>query len=307
MIQNRLEKNYRKIQPWAEKNSIEAYRLYDRDIPEYPFIVDRYKNYLVVYDKSQLIDQEKNHLPLLISALKALFNVVDTDIIIKKRQRQKGNEQYQKLSTKNEKIIIKENGVELLVNLWDYLDTGLFLDHRPLRYRFLKKAKGRFLNLFSYTSTASVMAAKAGATTYSVDMSKNYLEWAQENFKLNKLSVKDNFFIEEDVLQFIEQASEWPEFVKSFDTIFLDPPTFSNSKSMKTDFDVERDQVKLVNDVIKLLKPDGMLYFSNNKRDFKLSNDILNNFRVKNITKETIPTDFHDQKIHHCFEISYNR
>lgn len=307
MIQNRLEKNFRKLQPWAEKNKIEAYRLYDRDIPEFPFIVDRYKNYFVVYDKSQLIDQEKNHLPLLINALKNLFKVHDLEIIVKKRQKQKGTEQYQKLDQKNQKIVIKENGVELYVNLWDYLDTGLFLDHRPIRYQFLKKAKGRFLNLFCYTASASVMAAKAGATTYSVDMSKNYLEWAQDNFKLNHLSVNENFFIEEDVLQFIVQASEWPDFVGSFDTIFLDPPTFSNSKSMKTDFDVERDQYQLVVNVLKLLKADGTLYFSSNKRDFKLSREISDKFRVKNITKDTIPVDFHDQKIHHCFEIKYIR
>ena len=151
------------------------------------------------------------------------------------------------------------------------------------------------------------MAAKAGATTYSIDMSKNYLEWAQQNFTLNRLSVTENFFIEEDVLQFIEQAAEWPDLLQSFDTIFLDPPTFSNSKSMKTDFDVERDQTQLILDVLKFLKPDGILYFSTNKRDFKLSAEILNKFKVKNITSQTIPIDFHDQKIHHCFEVSYNR
>ena len=307
MIQNRLEKNFKKLLPWSEKYQIEAYRLYDRDIPEYPFIVDRYKNYFVVYDKSQLIDQEKNHLPLLIAALKNIFKVQETEIIVKKRQKQKGLEQYQKLDQKNEKIIIKENGVELLVNLWDYLDTGLFLDHRPLRYQFLKKSKGRFLNLFCYTASASVMAAKSGATTYSVDMSKNYLTWAQENFKLNHLSTTKNFFIEEDVLQFIEQAAGWPEFISSFDTIFLDPPTFSNSKSMKTDFDVERDQNLLIFDVVRLLKPDGTLFFSTNKRDFKLSAEISQKFKCKNISKDTIPMDFHDQKIHHCFEIKYIR
>ena len=307
MIQNRLEKNFKKLLPWSEKYQIEAYRLYDRDIPEYPFIVDRYKNYFVVYDKSQLIDQEKNHLPLLIAALKNIFKVQETEIIVKKRQKQKGLEQYQKLDQKNEKIIIKENGVELLVNLWDYLDTGLFLDHRPLRYQFLKKSKGRFLNLFCYTASASVMAAKSGAITYSVDMSKNYLTWAQENFKLNRLSTTENFFIEEDVLQFIEQAAGWPEFISSFDTIFLDPPTFSNSKSMKTDFDVERDQNLLIFDVVRLLKPDGTLFFSTNKRDFKLSAEISQKFKCKNISKDTIPMDFHDQKIHHCFEIKYIR
>ncbi len=308
MIQNRLEKNLKKLQTWSEKNSIEAYRLYDRDIPEFPFIVDRYKNFFVVYDKSQEIDAEKNHLPLLVQALKNLFSAKEDEIIIKKRVRQKGTDQYQKLDSKNEKFAVKENGVDLLVNLWDYLDTGLFLDHRPMRYQFLKKSSGKkFLNLFCYTASASVMAAKGGALTYSIDMSKNYLEWAKENFRLNGLSDTTHFFFEEDVLQFIEQATEWPDFIGSFDTIFLDPPTFSNSKSMKTDFDVERDQLLLVERVMTLLKPEGTLFFSNNKRDFKISGELQQKFKVKNITQNTIPVDFHDQKIHHCFEIKYIR
>jgi 23S rRNA (cytosine1962-C5)-methyltransferase len=308
MIQNRLLKNFKKLQPWAERNKIEAYRLYDRDIPEFPFIVDCYHEHFVVYDKSQKIDEEKNHLPVLIEALMNLFEIEKKNIIVKRRERKKGNEQYQKLDTKNEKIVIHENGVPLYVNLWDYLDTGLFLDHRPMRYQFLKKIKAkRFLNLFAYTGTASVMAALAGATTYSVDMSKTYLDWAQENFKLNKLDPKKHFFIEEDVLQLIAHSGNWPDFASSFDVIFLDPPTFSNSKSMKGDFEVERDQDKLLSDVMKLLKPDGTLYFSTNMRGFKISEVVQQKFRVKNISKETIPVDFHDGKIHQCFEIKYIR
>lgn len=306
MIQNRIQKNFKKLQPWAEKNLIQAYRIYDRDIPEFPFILDRYNNFFVVYDKSQKIDEEKNHLPLFLDAIKNIFLVDDTQIIVKRRQRQKGNEQYQKISEKNEKIIVKENGVDLYVNLWDYLDTGLFLDHRPIRYQFLKKSNGlKFLNLFCYTGSASVMAAKGGATTYSVDMSKNYLQWAQENFELNQLSAKKHFFFEEDVLEFIKMAVDWPEFVASFDCIFLDPPTFSNSKNMQQDFDVERDQIPLLTAVMKLLKPNGTLYFSNNKRDFKLNPEVQSLFQVKDISKQTIPIDFHDQKIHHCYEIKY--
>lgn len=176
MIQNRLEKNYKKLKQWSEKNKIEAYRLYDRDIPEYPFIVDRYKNFFVIYDKSQKIDAEKNHLPRLIEAVKNLFQAKDEQIILKRRQVQKGLDQYEKLGEKNQKITVMENGVQLYVNLWDYLDTGLFLDHRPIRYQFLKKSNDKkFLNLFCYTASVSVMAAFGGATTYSVDMSKTYL------------------------------------------------------------------------------------------------------------------------------------
>ena len=147
------------------------------------------------------------------------------------------------------------------------------------------------------------MAAVGGAQTVSIDMSKNYLEWGKENFKLNQIEPAKHTFIEEDVLQFIEQASAWPDFAGTFDTIFLDPPTFSNSKSMKSDFDVERDQVHLVQKVAKFLKPEGVLYFSNNKRDFKLSPELQSQFRLKDISAATIPIDFHDQKIHRCFEI----
>ena len=308
MIQNRIEKNNKKLQIWADKNQIEAYRVYDRDIPEFPFILDRYKDYFIIYDKSQKIDEEKNHLPLMIEATKNYFKTTEDKIIIKRRQKQKGLEQYQKLDEKNEKIIVIENGISLLVNLWDYLDTGLFLDHRPLRYQFLKKTKGqKFLNLFCYTGTVSVMAAAGGASTVNIDMSKKYLEWAKENFELNKLHSKDQIFLEEDVLQFIEQATQWPDFIKTFDTIFLDPPTFSNSKSMKTDFDVERDQNLLVNQVMKFLKTDGILYFSNNKRDFKLSTDLKTHYIVKDISAQTIPVDFHDRKIHHCFEVRFKK
>lgn len=304
MIENRLIKSFNKLKSWSEKNKIQAYRLYDRDIPEFPFIVDRYGEYFVVYDKSQKIDEGKNHLPLLLGSLKKIFNCSDQQIILKIRAQQKGAEQYQKLSETKEKIVILENGVPLYVNLWDYLDTGLFLDHRPLRYQFLKNSKDQnFLNLFCYTGSVSVMAALGGATTYNIDMSKNYLNWAQDNFELNKLDLKKHFFIEEDILQFIQHAVDWPDFKEKFDTIFLDPPTFSNSKNMKTDFEVERDHIFLIKKVTQLLKPDGKLYFSNNKRDFKLSAEIMNFYDVKNITKNTLPIDFHDQKIHQCYLI----
>ena len=304
MIENRLRKNYLKLQSWSQKNQIEAYRLYDRDIPEFPFIIDRYKDFFVVSDKSEKIDEEKNHLPLLLNALKIIFTASEEQIIYKQRKIQKGLDQYQKLNTENKKIIVKENGIPLYINLWDYLDTGLFLDHRPIRYQFLKKEKSKkFLNLFCYTATASVMAALSGATTYSVDLSKTYLDWAQDNFKLNNLSLKNHFFFDEDVLEFIKKCQHWPDFKASFDTIFLDPPTFSNSKKMETNFEVERDHGALIESLAPLLKPGGILYFSNNKRDFKISPQLSLKYKIKNITRQTIPIDFHDQKIHHCFEI----
>ncbi len=186
------------------------------------------------------------------------------------------------------------------MNLWDYLDTGLFLDHRPIRYQLTKgKHQGRLLNLFCYTGSISVAAAKAGMETYNVDMSRTYIDWAQENFLANELDPADHEFVQEDALQFLAN----PGMCGEFDMIFLDPPTFSNSKRMEGDFDVERDQVKLVQQAAKLLKSSGVLYFSNNKRKFRLDSALSKEFKIKDISADTIPQDFHDQKIHHCFEI----
>ncbi len=310
MILNKLEKNYKKLKPWADRNKIEAFRLYDKDIPEYPFLVDLYKDYAVVFDKTEEIDSGKNKHIELLAAIKTLFKWNDSQaeekIIYKKRERQKGKDQYQKLENRNQKLIVKENGVSVLVNLSDYLDTGLFIDHRPLRYYFLKNSKDKkFLNLFCYTGIVSLMAALGGAQTVSVDLSDKYLDWAKENFELNQIALQNHRFLEQDVLQFIEHASNWPDYKQSFDIIFLDPPTFSNSKSMKTDFDVERDQVHLILNTLKFLKPDGTLYFSTNKRKFKLDPEIERQFKVKNTTEKTIPQDCHDQKIHHSFEVKF--
>lgn len=312
MIFNKLEKNFKKLKPWADRSKIEAFRLYDKDIPEFPFLVDVYKDFVVVFDKTEEIDQGKNKNDEIKFAIKKLFQMSDDvaakKIIFKKRERQKGNNQYQKLEQKNEKLTVLENGIPVLVNLIDYLDTGLFIDHRPMRYFFLKNSKQKkFLNLFSYTSVVSLMAALGGAETVSVDLSDKYLDWAQENYKLNGLDTLKHRFIEQDVLQFIEHASNWPDYKQNFDMIFLDPPTFSNSKSMVESFEVERDQYKMVLNTLKFLKPDGTLYFSTNKRKFKLDPRLENDFLIKNTTEKTIPQDCHDQKIHQSYEIRFKQ
>ncbi len=311
MIFNKLEKNLKRLKPWADRAKIEVYRLYDKDIPEFPFLVDVYKDYVVVFDKTEDIDYGKNKDIEVVAAVKKLFQLNDESavqkIVLKKRERQKGLNQYQKLEDKNEKIVVLENGISVLVNLWDYLDTGLFIDHRPLRYFFLKNSKQKkFLNLFCYTGVVSLMAAIGGAETVSVDLSDKYLDWAQENFALNDLDTTKHRFVEQDVLQFIEHASSWADCKQSFDMIFLDPPTFSNSKSMIDSFEVERDQKKLILNTLKFLKPTGTLYFSTNKRKFKLDPSIESEFSVKNTTEKTIPQDCHDQKIHQSYEIKFN-
>lgn len=308
MLLSRLEKNYKKLKPWFDKSKTEAFRLYDKDIPEFPFLIDIYKDYVVIYDKTEIIDEGKNKETVVIEAVKKLLNISDEKIVIKKRQRQSGAHQYQKLGSKNERFPVLENGFPVYVNLWDYLDTGLFIDHRPMRYYFLKNSKDKkFLNLFCYTGVVSLMAALGGAQTVSVDMSGKYLSWAQDNFKLNQLPLEKHRFLEQDALKFLEQAKDWPDYKQSFDAIFLDPPTFSNSKDMETDFEVERDQKKIILNAMAFLKPEGTLYFSTNKRKFKLEAEIENEFFVKNTSEKTIPIDCHDQKIHHSYEIRFNK
>lgn len=302
MIRNRIEKNERKLKSWSEKHQIEAYRLYDRDIPEFPLIVDRYKDFFLVYDKSDsVIDAGKNQLDPTIDALKELFQVPSDKIILKKRQRQEGLQQYEKLNQKNEFFPVRETQAQFLVNLHDYLDTGLFLDHRPLRQVIFKKSSHvRFLNLFCYTGAFSVFAALGGATTTSVDLSNNYLDWAQKNFRLNELNPEQHSFVNEDALKYLEKHKD----CRSFELIFLDPPTFSNSKKMMGDFDVERDQVRLIELATSCLSDQGTLFFSCNKRKFKMDENLKKKYQVKDISEKTIPIDFHDKKIHQCFEIT---
>lgn len=302
-IRNRIEKNFKHKSKWAKSNNIEAYRVYDRDIPDFPFIVDLYKDNIIVFDKSDdEIDQDKkHHLDFLLDSLIDLFKIPKDEIIIKQRFRRKDKDQYEKIESRNELIEVREGNTLFFVNLHDYLDTGLFLDHRPLRQIVLKEAKGKkVLNLFSYTGSISVYAAMGGALSVtSVDLSHNYQDWAKKNFELNKLSIREHNFIVESALIYL------PKCEAKFDLIILDPPTFSNSKKMDTDFDVERDQEFIVNQCMRILNPNGVLYFSNNKRKFKLSPELSSKYNVVNITERTIPIDFHDKKIHHTFKITF--
>jgi len=300
MIKNRLEKNYKKLKTWADRAGIEAFRLYDRDIPEYPYIVDIYKDHFLIYDKSDLRDKDKNHLPHVIEALEGLFNADESKIIIKKRERQEGLNQYEKIATKEETFVVKESQGLFKINLHDYLDTGLFLDHRPIRQKIFKTVKDKnVLNLFCYTGSVSVFAALGGGRTTSVDMSQTYLRWAQENFELNKIDLNQHKFINANVLEWLHENRN----SQDFDVIFLDPPTFSNSKKMQDAFEVEKDQDFLVDSCMSMLRPDGVLYFSNNKRKFKLNDTLSAKYKIRDISEESIPQDFHGKKIHVCFEI----
>lgn len=304
MLANRLKKNIKLLGKWARKNNISCYRVYDADMPEYAVAVDRYGDWIQVseYAPPKSVDP--------VSALKRFREVqqavpmafqVDVDkIVYKQRRVQKGSAQYDKLDSAGHFFQVTEGDCRVLVNLQDYLDTGLFLDHRPLRLQLALMAKGkRFLNLFSYTSVASLHAAKGGAsTTTSVDMSASYINWSKKNFALNGLSESNHYFIQADCLQWLKECSE------QYDLIFLDPPSFSNSKRMEGVLDIQRDHVELINDSMRLLAKGGELIFSNNLRRFKLSDEIERKYTVKDISKSTIDMDFkRNQSIHHCWLI----
>ena len=310
MILNRLQKNYKKLAPWAKRINVEAYRLYDKDIPEFPFLIDIYGDHVVVYDKTDAIkDKDKNQLPIVIEALRSGLGFSSEKLVIKKRLRQEGKAQYERIENLNQFMVVKEHNISLEVNLYDYLDTGLFLDHRPMRFNLNKEVRAfcqknskapDVLNLFCYTGAVSVAAASAGAKVTSVDMSATYLDWAKRNFAINNINLTLHHFIQEDAIGYLQKKPE-----SMFDIVFLDPPTFSNSKRMEDSFEVERDQEFIVRQSMARLKPSGVLYFSNNKRTFRLSENLKSEFNIQDITEQTIPPDCHDKKIHYCFAIRF--
>lgn len=304
MLANRLKKNARQLDKWARKNNISCYRIYDADMPEYSVAIDRYGEMLQVteYAPPKSVDPVRalKRFREVQQAVPAAFQVSPENIVYKERRRQKGREQYGKLDSSENFIQVQEGDCHLLVNLQDYLDTGLFLDHRLIRMQIAQMARGkRFLNLFCYTGVASLHAAMGGsASTCSVDMSANYLAWAKKNFALNGLSEVTNSFIQADCLQWLKQCDE------KYDLIFLDPPSFSNSKRMEGVLDIQRDHIELIEDSMKLLDENGVLIFSNNLRRFKMSDEILKAYSVEDITRSTIDVDFkRNPHIHNCWLI----
>ena len=304
---NRLQKNIKKIEKWAKQQGLDAYRLYDADLPEYNLAVDRYADHIVVqeYAAPKNIDENKARQRLL-DAVNATLNVtgIETNkLILKVRQKQKGTNQYEKLANKGEYFYVNEYGVKLWVNLTDYLDTGLFLDHRLTRKMLGEMAQGKdFLNLFAYTGSATVHAAlgKAKSTT-TVDMSNTYLNWAEQNLLLNDIEGKLHKLIQADCLQWLEKCD------RQFDLIFVDPPTFSNSKRMEDSWDVQRDHIKLMKNLKRILRPNGTIVFSNNKRGFKMDFAKLEELGLSavEISHKTLPLDFERNKqIHNCWLVT---
>jgi len=306
MFLNRLRKNRRKLKPWLKRSGTTCYRLYDADMPEYAVAIDWYEGRLHVaeYQAPKHVDEVAalQRLDEVIHALCVEFDLEARDIALKQRRQQKGAAQYEKRDYTGKKVAIREGQAKLLVNLTDYLDTGLFLDHRPLRLRIASEAKNKtFLNLFCYTGTASVHAALGGAKkTLSVDLSNTYLNWYKENLALNGLSDGVHRSERADVMSWLENHKA------QYDLILLDPPSFSNSKKTQDSFDVLRDQEPLVQAAMRCLTPAGTLYFSNNRRGFKLSPELDREFSVENISGVTLDPDFErNTKIHQCWRFRH--
>lgn len=314
MFANRLRKNLDSLGEWASKEGIACYRVYDADMPEYAFSIDIYAAsaaadaprhvYVQEYAPPATIEPAKarSRREEAFSVLPEVLGVPRERVHLRTRRKQKGGAQYTKLAEQGEFTVVGEGGLELLVNFTDYLDTGLFLDHRPTRARIRELAAGKsFLNLFAYTATASVFAASGGArTTTSVDMSRTYLEWARRNLDRNGFTdTVRHRLLQEDVLAWLEEAP--PE---RYDLIFLDPPTVSRSKRMAQELDLQRDHVSLIRAALLRLSPGGLLLFSNNFRKFRLDREGLADLEVADVTPATIPKDFaRNPRIHHCFEI----
>ena len=305
---NRLRKNEKKLAKWAKQEGVECYRLYDADLPEYNVAVDRYADYVVVqeYAPPKTVDPNKARQRLfdVISATLAVLELPAHKLILKTRQRQKGKQQYEKLAEKQNSFLVKEYNAQLWVNLTDYLDTGLFLDHRIARKMLGQMSKGKdFLNLFAYTGSATVHAGLGGArSTTSVDMSRTDLEWAERNLQSNGLSGRQHRLIQADCLSWLARTPE------QFDLIFIDPPTFSNSKRMEDTFDVQRDHIDLMKHLKRMLRRGGTLMFSNNKRGFKLDQDGMDALGLvaQEITAKTQSQDFaRNRQIHNCWLIRH--
>jgi 23S rRNA (guanine2445-N2)-methyltransferase / 23S rRNA (guanine2069-N7)-methyltransferase len=304
MFANRVVKNRKQLSKWVKQENIQCYRIYDADMPEYAVAIDIYHDWLHVqeYAAPKTVDAEKaqRRLEEVMLALPQALQIPEARIVLKQRRQQTGKDQYQTHDEKGEYIQVEEGGCKLLVNLNDYLDTGLFLDHRPVRQKIQHLAQGkRFLNLFCYTGTATMHAVQGGAhNSLSVDMSATYLSWGKKNLALNGFSDQVHQFEQHDCMEFIKHHKG------EYDLIFLDPPTFSNSKKMIGVLDVQRDHAWMIHRVMDLLSEDGLLIFSTNYRRFEVDDKVLQHNHVEDISDQTLDKDFsRNKKIHRCWEI----
>jgi len=311
MVANRLRKNMKKFKSWRERNGISCYRVYDADLPEYSAAVDVYQEdegerrlflHVQEYQAPDTIPEAdtRRRFGELLNALREVFALPREQIAIKTRSRGKGGSKYGRMDQAGDFIVVREGAARLRVNLFDYLDTGLFLDHRPIRLRMGREAKGgRMLNLFGYTGVASLHAAVGGAAqTTNVDLSGTYLDWSAQNLALNGIAGPKHRLIQADAMKWLEADRG------EYELIFCDPPTFSNSARAE-DFDTQRDHVRLLRAAVARLAPDGLLIFSNNFRRFRLDDAAVAEFAtVREISPQTLDPDFErNPRIHRTWEL----
>jgi 23S rRNA (cytosine1962-C5)-methyltransferase len=299
MLANRVRKNARHLGKWAKREGVTCWRVYDRDIPEIPITVDSYEGALVINDYREFERDERDEIAWLDAAVAAVTDALSpTDVFVKRRERlahHGAGQQYERTADAGAWRVVGEGGHKFRVNLSDYVDTGLFLDHRITRARAAAEPARTMLNLFAYTGAFSVYAAAAGMQTTTVDLSNTYLEWAAENLALNRLTSE---LVRADVREFLVDARRAG---RRWDLVVVDPPTFSNSKRMDGTFDVQRDHAALLDDVLAVCS--GVVWFSTNRRRFKL--ELADPaVAIADLTHATIPPDFRDAKIHHAYRIS---
>jgi 23S rRNA (cytosine1962-C5)-methyltransferase len=308
MFENRLLKNYKHRLKQAKRLQVTCWRLYDHDLPEFPICIELYEDYIYIaeYNRRHSLSDEE-HAEWLIACKQIIANmtgVSEDKMYLRVRKRMSHREgQYEKEEevVASKIITVQENGMQFLVNLTDYLDTGLFLDHRVTRQMVQAEAKDKdFLNLFCYTSSFSVYAAKAGAKSVtSVDLSKTYLTWSEDNFAINQLKNPTAFrFIHADVKQYLKTLP-----TNQYDLVVMDPPTFSNSKRMKDILDIQRDHVELINDMLRAMRIGGVMYFSTNFTQFVLDTENIKSKQIKDITRATTPFDFEGRLKRWCYKI----
>jgi 23S rRNA (cytosine1962-C5)-methyltransferase len=305
MFRNRLQKVGRHVGKLAKRQGVTCYRVYDHDLPEFPFCIELYEDkvYLAEYQRRHGMSEEDHAawLESCVPVISSILEVPDERIYFRERRRKAGRlDQYEKLASEQEFFVVREAGLSFRVNLTDYLDTGLFLDHRITRGMVREEASSRrVLNLFCYTGSFSVYAAAGGAASVdSVDLSKTYLAWAEANMVLNGFSGGSHRFIHADVLQWLDEAPS-----AFYDLVVMDPPTFSNSKRMKDFLDIQRDHAELINKALLAMAPGGVLYFSTNYRRFVLERDKIMAASVKDITNATTPFDFQGKLYRWCYRI----
>jgi 23S rRNA (guanine2445-N2)-methyltransferase / 23S rRNA (guanine2069-N7)-methyltransferase len=302
---NRLRNRARHLRRWPTKRGITCYRLYERDVPDVPLVVDRYEDALHLAEFARPHDrspaQHADWLDLISRTAGEVLDVPRERVLLKHRDRQRGAAQYQRVDERRAQFVVHEGGLKFLVNLSDYVDTGLFLDHRITRQMVRELAAGkRFLNLFGYTASFTVYAAAGGAVaTTTVDKSATYIDWARKNSELNGLVGPQHRLVRSDIQKFLANLSSGDQ----WDLAVVDPPTFSNTKDMEDCWDVQRDHAGLLGRLAAHIAPGGVVFFSTNFRRFKLDEAALGDYAIRDITRQTIPEDFRNQRIHQCWKL----